>query len=103
MPTATSKASKVAEKQSCTTLTTFGDLNTIANASVLSVNQPKETTVWTVTYTIQFNSKEDADDFREDMTLLKDPSVIASFKEAAQESKAGKARPIEELYKKYGV
>lgn len=67
----------------------------------LFVSQPQKTTSWTIT--ISFHSKEKAMDFIEDRNLLKEPKVIQSFKRAAAESKQKKARPIEELYKKYGV
>lgn len=56
---------------------------------------------WQVT--LQFISKDDAEDFIEDMNLLKDPYIQESFKKAAKESLAGKGRSIEELFQEYGI
>ncbi|MBI5413380.1 hypothetical protein HZA42_03480 [Candidatus Peregrinibacteria bacterium] len=52
---------------------------------------------------LSFPSREEAEDFAKDRNLLKEPAVAGSFKRAAAESNQKKARPIEELYKKYGV
>lgn len=52
---------------------------------------------------VQFLSKDDAEDFIEDMALLKNPEIQKSFKRSAKESIERKARPIEELFKEYGI
>lgn len=76
--------------------------DTISGGS-LFVSEPQKTTSWTISMTIHFPSREEAVDFVEDRNLLKEPEVVESFKRATEESNRKKARPIEELYKKYGV
>ena len=73
------------------------------SCSSLFVSKPQKTTSWTISMTIHFPSREEAEDFVEDRNLLKEPAVAESFKRATEESTQKKARPIEELYKKYGV
>ena len=67
----------------------------------LAAPTTKKIISWQVT--IQFSSKDDAEDFIEDMTIFNNPETQASFKKAAKESEEGKARPIEELFKEYGI
>ena len=80
----------------------FASTDSISCGS-LYVSQPQKTTNWTISMTIRFPSREEAVDFVEDRNLLKEPEVVESFKRATEESNQKKARPIEELYKKYGV
>lgn len=78
-------------------------LTSASNVSIgdISISEPQKS--WTVTMFINFSSKEDALDFIEEKNMLKNPDVVDSFKRAAEESTKGKARPMEELFKKYGV
>ena len=69
----------------------------------LFISKPQKTTNWTISMTIHFSSRAEAEDFVEDRNLLKEPEVVESFKRATEESNQEKARPMEELYKKYGV
>ncbi len=87
------------------TKTTKGEANKANGVLMTSafISKPQKTTTWAISFTINFPSKEEADDFLEDRNLLKEPMVVASFAKAAEESQQGKARPMEELYKKYGV
>ncbi len=70
---------------------------------VLQTSVGKNHAVWTVSMTMQFQSKKAAADFLEDRNLLKEPGIASSFRRAEKESEQGKARPMEELYRKYGV
>lgn len=65
------------------------------------VMQPMKVMHWQVT--IQFHSKEDAEDFIEDMDLLKNPRVANSFHQASKESEKNKSRPMNELFEQYGI
>lgn len=70
-------------------------------SKISNISPPKKATAWTIT--LKFDSKRKAKDFLEDMHFSKDAGIVASLAYAARESRQGKARPIEELYKKYGV
>jgi len=90
------------------TKTTKGNVNKLikvlpsSSQNISSVSffasKPRKTTIWTVS--LNFSSKEEAEDFLEDRNLLKEPQIIASFNKASEESRQSKARPMEELYKK---
>ena len=73
----------------------------VSSPQPLTMPATQEIMSWQVT--VQFTSKDDAEDFIEDMNLLGDSKVQESFKKAAKESVAGKGRPIEELLQEYGI
>lgn len=74
--------------------------STISTMSVLPV-QTQTATVYVVP--VRFTNQEDAEDFAEDMNMLEDAELRASFIQAEKESREKKAKPMGELYKKYGV
>lgn len=53
--------------------------------------------------TLQFTSKEEADDFLEEIECSKNPEFLPRFRQAEKESKEGKAKPMNNLFEKYGV
>ncbi|MEK7523574.1 MAG: hypothetical protein AAB588_00935 [Patescibacteria group bacterium] len=86
------------------TLPPAGDISTtVMHGGMFSVSGPKPQAATTYAVTVQFSNKEDAFEFVEDLKMLQDPEAKASFVQADKESREGKAKPMDELYKKYGV
>lgn len=69
----------------------------------MTTTTAKTTKAGTWQVTLRFISKEEAEDFLEDVSISKKKVILQRLKRAEEESKTGKARLIGELYKKYGV